>query len=217
MHNIQKDILKLLNKKPLAYSELYKFLKIRSNLFDYHLKNLIKRGLVQRQVRNSINTYNLSSAGQAISPYLDIEKQPMIAVVLAVFKDNKVVLVKREKHAFCGYWAMPGGKLNFGETIEQAAERLCIKETGLELQNAKYVATIQEFIRENKSNKHHFILLLYKVKAEGVLKAGKLFPLDRLPKKIVPSDAKMLQITKIKIAKSIIEENKGRLQQELFD
>lgn len=213
MHNIQKGILKLLNKKPLAYSELYKLLKIKSNLFDYHLHKLLEQNLITK----SKDKYRLSSIGQSISPYLEIEKQPLIAIVLAVFKDDKVVLVKREKPAFTGYWAMPGGKLNFGETIEQAVERLCIKEIGLEAQNAKYLATIQEFIRENKSNKHHFLLLLYKVKAEGVLKAGKLFPLERLPKKIVPSDAKMLQITKARLATSVIEESNGRLQQELFD
>jgi ADP-ribose pyrophosphatase YjhB (NUDIX family) len=213
MHNIQKDILKLLNKNAKTYSELYKPLKIKSNLFDYHLHKLLQQNLIVK----SKHHYRLSSAGQAITPYLEFEKQPLIAIVLAVFKDNKLVLAKREKPAFTGYWAMPGGKLNFGETIEQAVERLCLKETGLELQNMKYLATIQEFINENKSNKHHFILLLYKVKAAGELKSGKLFSLNNLPKKIVPSDAKMLQITKIKTAKSIIEETNGRLQQELFD
>ena len=213
MHNIQKDILKLLNKNAKTYSELYKFLNIKSNLFDYHLHKLLQQNLISKLK----NKYWLSSIGQSISPYLEIEKQPMIAVVLAIFRDSKVVLIKREKHAFCGYWAIPGGKLNFGETIEQAAARICEKETGLQVSSGKYLATIQEIVKENQNNKHHFILLLCKIKSEGVLKAGKLFDLNRLPKKLVPSDAKMLQITKAKLATSIISDNKNKLKQEFFN
>ncbi len=213
MHTLQKEILKLLNKNAKAYSELYKSLNIKSNLFDYHLHKLLQRSLIVK----SKHHYRLSSAGQALTPYLEFEKQPLIAVVLAVFKDNKVVLVRREKHAFCGYWAIPGGKVNFGETIEQAAERICEKETGLDIVSGKYLATVQELVRENKNDKHHFIMLLYKLKASGILRTGKLFSLNKLPKKIVPSDVHMLKITRAKLATSIMNENKSRLRQESFD
>jgi ADP-ribose pyrophosphatase YjhB (NUDIX family) len=214
MHTIQQNILKLLNKNAKTYSNLYKTLKIKSNLFDYHLQKLLQQNLISK----SKDKYKLSSIGQSISPYLEIEKQPLIAVVLAIFKDNKIVLVKREKHAFCGYWAIPGGKLNFGETIEQAAVRICEKETGLNIVSGKYLATIQELVRENQNNKHHFILLLCKIKAEGILKAGKLFSLEKLPEKIVPSDLHMLKITKAKLATSIMQEKQNnRLKQEFFN
>jgi ADP-ribose pyrophosphatase YjhB (NUDIX family) len=213
MHAIQKDILKLLNKNAKTYSDLYKTLKIKSNLFDYHLQKLLQQNLISKLK----DRYKLSSAGQALTPYLEFEKQPIIAVVLTVFKGDKVVLVRREKHAFCGYWAIPGGKLNFGETIEQAAARICEKETGLQITSGKYLATIQELVKENQNNKHHFILLLCKVKAQGNLKAGKLFSLESLPKKIVPSDAKMLQITKAKLATSIMNENNNKLEQKFFN
>jgi ADP-ribose pyrophosphatase YjhB (NUDIX family) len=182
-------------------------------LFDYHLHKLLQQNLVLK----SKSKYKLSSIGQSISPYLEIEKHPIGAVVLAIFKDNKVVLIKRDKHAFQGYWAIPGGKINFGETAEQAAERICLNETGLRPISGKYLSTIQEIVRENDNNKHHFIMLLYKVKAEGTLLNGKLFSLDNLPKKIVPSDAHMLKLTKTKLATSIIQDNKNRLKQEFFD
>ncbi|MCX6774924.1 MAG: NUDIX domain-containing protein, partial [DPANN group archaeon] len=201
MHTIQKDILKMLNKKARTYSELYKTLNVRSNLFDYHLQKLQQQNLILK----SKGKYKLSSIGQSFSPYLETEKQPIVAVVLAVFKDNKIVLVKREKHAYHNYWAIPGGKLRFGETFEQAAARICSKETGLDVKSAKYLATVQELVRENAADKHHFILLLYKLNAQGTLKNGKLFSLASLPKKIVPSDLHMLKITRIKMATSIIK------------
>jgi ADP-ribose pyrophosphatase YjhB (NUDIX family) len=213
MHAMQRDILNLLNRKAQTYSGLYKTLKVRSNLFDYHLHKLQQQNLVIK----SKNKYKLSSVGQSIFPYLGMEKQPIVAVVLAIFKDNKIVLVKREKHAYNNYWAIPGGKLRFGETFEQAAARICAKETGLEPKSVKYLATVQELVRENKAEKHHFILLLYKLNVQGTLKNGKLFPLASLPKKIVPSDRHMLKITKIKLATSIMNEKKERLVQEFFN
>ncbi len=212
MHKIQKEILKLLNKKARAYSELYKTLKVRSNLFDYHLQKLLQQNLILKLKTK----YKLSWLGQSLSPYLETDRQPIVAVVLMIFKDSKLVLAKRAKHAFHGYWAMPGGKVCFSETFEQASKRICKEETGLELQSVKYLATVQELVREKNSNKHHFILLLYKINAKGILKNGKLFSLNKLPKRIVPSDAQMLQITRRKLASSIIKENKNRLVQCYF-
>ena len=182
-------------------------------MFDYHLQKLLQQNLILK----SKSKYELSTVGQSISPYLEIEKQPIGAVVLAIFKANKVVLIKRDKHAFQGYWAIPGGKINFGETAEQAAERICLNETGLHPLSGKYLATVQELVRESNSIKHHFIMLLYRVKAEGTLCNGKLFNLNKLPKKIVPSDAHMLKLAKPKLATSIIRDNNNRLKQELFD
>lgn len=213
MHKIRKLILKLLNESAHTYSELYKTLGVRSNLFDYHLRVLLKQDLITK----SKDRYKLTSVGQSISPYLDIEKQPIVAVVLAILRNGNVALLKRDKHAFHGHWAIPGGKVRFGETAERAVERICIGETGLGIQSAEYVATVQELVREDDGEKHHFILLLYKVKTNGELKHGKFFPLGKLPKRIVPSDARMLRIAKAKLFTSIIEENQGRLKQELFE
>ena len=213
MHKIQKLILKLLNERAYTYSYLYKTLGVRSNLFDYHLQVLLKQDLITK----SKGKYKLTSIGQSISPYLDIEKQPIVAVVLAILRDGNVALLKRGKHAFHGHWAIPGGKVRFGETAERAVGRICSGETGLEIQSAEYVATVQELVREDGDEKHHFILLLYKVKASGELKCGKFFPLGKLPRRIVPSDARMLCIAKAKLFTSIIRENQGRLKQELFE
>ena len=213
MHKIQKLILKMLNERAHTYSDLYKTLGVRSNLFDYHLRVLLKQGLITKLK----NKYKLTSVGQSISPYLDIGKQPIVAVVLAILTDGNVALLKRGKHAFHGHWAIPGGKVRFGETAEKAAERICLDETGLEMKSAEYVATVQELVREDGGEKHHFILLLYRVKTSGELKRGKFFPLDKLPRGVVPSDARMLRIVKAKLFTSVINEDQGRLKQELFE
>jgi 8-oxo-dGTP diphosphatase len=212
MHKIQKSILKLLNERPYNYSDLYKILDLRSNLFNYHLRTLLKQNLVLK----SDKKYRLSSVGQSISPYLDIEKQPIVTVLLAIINGGNMALVKRSKYAFHGHWAIPGGKIKFGEAAEEAAKRICRKETGLEPRSVEYVATIQEIVNENGKEKHHFIFLLYKANTEGELKNARFFPLSKLPRKTVPSDIRMLRIAKAAMFTSILTEQSGKLKQECF-
>ena len=212
MHKIQESIIRLLNGNGMPYSEIYKALEIRSNLFDYHVKRLLKHDMITKHK----NRYGLSSKGQAFYPYLKIEKQPITAVVIIIQKNNKIVLVKRNKHAFYGYWALPGGKICFGETIDEALQKICQIETGLRLKDKKYIATIQEIVKEEEDNKYHFIILLYKVKAIGELKRGKLFCINRLPRKIIPSDMKMLKTTSKQLLTSMMKDNKNKIRQEFF-
>ena len=212
MHKLQIEILKELEQRSKTYSELYKSLKIRSNLFNYHLSRLISIKLVTKED----DRYHLTLEGQAKTPYLDIthESQPILAVVLKINYAGQRVLVKREKEAFFGYFAMPGGKIKKGELIEDAVKRILNKETGLDCASSKHLATIQETVVENSLDKHHFILLLQEVDAIGELTDGKAY--SKLPIKIVPSDLEMLKLTNEKFATSVITSNKGELRQSHF-
>lgn len=48
-----------------------------------------------------------------------------------VFKDDKILLVKRRYAPNAGQWAIPGGKIKPGETLQLAAEREIVEETGI--------------------------------------------------------------------------------------
>ncbi len=56
---------------------------------------------------------------------------PQIGVGAVVIKDEKVLLVKRGRPPSEGLWAIPGGRLHFGETLQHAAEREILEETGI--------------------------------------------------------------------------------------
>ena len=57
--------------------------------------------------------------------------RPALAVGAVVFKDNKVLLVKRGDPPSKGVWAIPGGSVELGETLKEAAEREILEETGI--------------------------------------------------------------------------------------
>jgi len=49
------------------------------------------------------------------------------------FPENKILLIKRDTIPFKGYWALPGGRMDPGETIEQTIVREVKEETGLDV------------------------------------------------------------------------------------
>ncbi|HEY3110625.1 MAG TPA: NUDIX hydrolase [Chloroflexota bacterium] len=59
--------------------------------------------------------------------------RPWIAVGVIVVRDGKVLLVQRGKEPGRGFWAVPGGMVDLGETSRQAAAREAREETGLDV------------------------------------------------------------------------------------
>lgn len=56
-----------------------------------------------------------------------------VGVGAVVFRDRSALLIKRAKAPFLGMWSIPGGGLDYGETIEAAIVREVREETGVEI------------------------------------------------------------------------------------
>jgi ADP-ribose pyrophosphatase len=56
---------------------------------------------------------------------------PRVAVGTVVMRDGAVLLVRRAKPPSESLWAIPGGSVELGETLQQAAERELFEETGV--------------------------------------------------------------------------------------
>lgn len=67
------------------------------------------------------------------------ERFPIPAVAAVVIHQARVLLVKRARPPNQGLWTIPGGKLRWGETMIQAAEREVREETGLVIRAGKPV------------------------------------------------------------------------------
>jgi len=59
-----------------------------------------------------------------------MERKPNAASVALVDRD-RVLLIQRARKPYFGMWSLPGGRLEPGETAEQAAEREIFEEVGL--------------------------------------------------------------------------------------
>lgn len=53
------------------------------------------------------------------------------ATAIIMYPSDKILLIKRSTPPFVGYWALPGGRAEPGETVEQTVVREVKEETGL--------------------------------------------------------------------------------------
>lgn len=99
----------------------------------------------------------------------DYPHHPILAVGAVVFKDQKVLLVKRGNPPGQGYWSIPGGRVHWGETLRQAAEREVMEETGICIIATEPVYSFELFdYDEAKNIRFHY----YIVDFDGNYKGG---------------------------------------------
>jgi len=87
-----------------------------------------------------------------------------IGVSVIIVRGDQALLVKRAEPPYKGLWAFPGGKVEWGETLNQAARREVLEETGLDCCILGQVATLDVITRleDNPSSEviSHFILVV---------------------------------------------------------
>ncbi|KAA3617325.1 MAG: NUDIX domain-containing protein [Calditrichaeota bacterium] len=99
---------------------------------------------------------------------------PQVAVGAIIFKDEKILLVKRANAPAKGVWAVPGGKIKPGESMKNALKREILEETNLEIEvgEAVLVFDVIEY-GENAELLFHYVIIDFECTVTGgSIKAG---------------------------------------------
>jgi 8-oxo-dGTP diphosphatase len=85
---------------------------------------------------------------------------PRVAVGAIVLRDGHVLLVKRGRPPSQGQWAIPGGRVELGETLQAAAEREINEETGLTIRAGDPVHTFDVIVRDDAGRvRFHYVIV----------------------------------------------------------
>jgi mutator protein MutT len=121
-------------------------------------------------------------------------------VITILIRDGKVLFIRRAGKTFTGLLSLPGGKIDFGETIEEAALREFQEETGIQASFTSHLATIPEHIIEKGRVIKHLIIHLCELEHIKQTHAKEFHPewigleeLDFRKEEITPSDYLMIK------------------------
>jgi 8-oxo-dGTP diphosphatase len=85
-----------------------------------------------------------------------------------IFERGRILLVERAREPLKGYWSLPGGVLEAGETLEQGVCREVREETGLEVAPLGVIEVFERIIRDAAgAAEYHYVLIDYVCRMVG--------------------------------------------------
>jgi 8-oxo-dGTP diphosphatase len=86
--------------------------------------------------------------------------QPLVGVGAIIIEGNRVALVKRGHPPLAGEWSIPGGVLEVGETLRDAAVREALEETGLRVETSDLLGVFDRVLRDDAGRtQYHYVLI----------------------------------------------------------
>jgi 8-oxo-dGTP diphosphatase len=85
---------------------------------------------------------------------------PLVGVGAIIIEYNRVVMVKRGHPPLAGEWSIPGGVLEVGETLREAAAREVLEETGLTVEVGELLGVFDRIVRDTDQRaRYHYVLI----------------------------------------------------------
>ncbi len=121
-----------------------------------------------------------------------------LAVDTVIVKGNKILLVRRRYPPFRGYWALPGGFVEKGETMKQAAVREAREETGLEIRPVNMIGVYDDPKRDPRGTVSAAYLCDVaggKIRTSQETSGIRFFGFDEIPDKLAADHSKIIHDT----------------------
>ncbi len=198
----------------LSFSELFHKTKIDSNLLAYFLKKMLNQGTLQK---TKSKKYTLTTKGERLIPFYTEQESlnPLVVILLAIVKDENILLTQREKRPYKGFWSLVSGRMLLDEGIGESAERIFEKKLVAKGKFRKINAVVHERFIE-KESKHTFVFFFVEVEPLEKTREHsglKWFPLNRIPKsKTIASDYWLIKNkldSNVEVVEEILE-SKGK-------
>jgi len=88
--------------------------------------------------------------------------RPILGVGALIFRDDCILLAERGKEPLKGYWSLPGGVVEVGETLDQAIRREVREETGLDVEVVEVLEIFERIMRDAEGRpEYHYVLIDY--------------------------------------------------------
>ena len=88
--------------------------------------------------------------------------RPILAVGTIVVRDGCVLLARRGKPPGLGKWSVPGGAVDAGESLEDAARREIHEECGIEVELTDTIEVLQRVTRDDAQRvRFHYVIVDY--------------------------------------------------------
>jgi ADP-ribose pyrophosphatase YjhB (NUDIX family) len=122
------------------------------------------------------------------------------ATAIIPVQSNKILLIKRRTVPFRGYWALPGGRVDPSETVEQTIVREVKEETGLDVAVVSKIGDYHEQgVQDGVEYDYYPACFLVKTvggeikKQESEIEEIKLFSLNEVPEALAFEHAQMIK------------------------
>ena len=95
-------------------------------------------------------------------------ERPLIGVGVLIRDGDRYLLVRRAAEPDAGLWSIPGGLVELGERVEEAAVREALEETGLEVEIRDLLGVVDKIERDDAGRiRFHFVIVDYLAEVKG--------------------------------------------------
>src|SRR5215469_442558 len=94
--------------------------------------------------------------------------RPLLGVGALIFENEKLLIVERGKEPLKGYWSLPGGLVEVGETLKDGIRREVLEETGLEVEPFLLFEVFERITPDAEGKpEYHYVLIDYLCRPVG--------------------------------------------------